>query len=797
MRLVQRASTITAIAGALLCGVATSNAQVSGDATISASDPTFGPITITTSNQFAGAISSLRWGNKEFVNDWDHGRQLQPNAQFFNRGECYNPYEAGSKDNRNLPITSSRLLALSAGGNTIDSVTQMAWYLPTRMPRPGDGDYCGDPKNWLPCPAYTGPLSDYRVHKTVSIGFAGIPNVIQFLAELYIPEQVQKGLNQITAVLPYEFSSIRTYDLVSRTYRNIRSLIGEDDEVKVVATADGNYAMGLYSPELLQPYGNGSSIGNFWRVVPPDPFYPDPQNPSVPDPNFACVHLGSVNRYDSFSGPGYTHDRAYLVIGNLDQVKTGLDNMHLQFRALDPDVFNWREYVYLNGLQSVLPTQQDAENHWLTYGIGEGRIGSKTFSPVEYLQLNPDVANAYGASNYQGAIDHYITAGRSEGRGTIAKPAAGMQHSLTVANRIVTASGQNVFGQLGDGNAAPAPGLRQPKLAATEIAAGDYTSFAVKSDGSLWVWGSNQYGARGNGATGGDITNAVRVPMPARVSTPSRSHKHALALGTAAYAAIDTTGQVWTWGVNWNGRLGDGTTAGRYIPGRVKKSAAPGDYLTGIVSIAAAGGTMAAIDADGTVWTWGAGANGALGNGSTSDSPYPVQVVQAGNNNSGTPLIAVDQVACGSSGFCIALTRYGTVFGWGNNDFSQLGFAPGGAVSIATPIAVGPPNLSITAIAAGAAHCIAHSLDDNVYAWGYNGRGQLGKGFPSVAQFPPAPMNFGPDRMSDIADLAAGADFSVMIRNADRATFVVGDNQSGQLGIGGVLTQYVPVKTYR
>src|SRR5207248_5437308 len=133
-------------------------------------------------------------------------------------------------------------------------------------------------------------------------------------------------------------------------------------------------------------------------------------------------------------------------------------------------------------------------------------------------------------------------------------------------------------------------------------------------------------------------------------------------------------------------------------------------------SISAGGGTLAALDADGTIWTWGAGANGALGNGFTNDSSYPVQVI---DHYSNTPLVGVTQIACGSSGFCIALARYGTVFGWGSNAFSQLGLPAGGALSIATPSSIGPV-IPIDAIAAGSAHAIAHSGDGNVYGWGYN-----------------------------------------------------------------------------
>jgi alpha-tubulin suppressor-like RCC1 family protein len=786
----------------LLCLTRGSYGQVNGNATISGT--AFGQsLTLSTSSFVAGAVTSIKWGGKEYINNWDRGRQLQLNTQFFNRYECYNPYEAGSLYDALAQPTSSKLLSLTvaASGNVLESTTQMAWYLHQHESY-DPLDSCGDPNSWLPFPnqpfpkPYTVPLSDYKIHKTITIGFAGLPNVIEYLSDHYVPEPVQKGLNNLTAVTPYEFSSVWSYDVVSKDYRTIRALSGEDDRIKVVATVDGNYAMGFYSPELLQPYDTVGSA-NFWRVVPPDPFYPDPHDPTKPDPDFACVHLGSINRYDSFNGPGFTHDRAYLVIGNLEQVRTTLGDVHVQFAALDPDVYNRHDYLAINGLQSAFATQDEAENHWLTQGLGQGLRASRTFSASQYLQLNPDVANAVGATNYVGAVGHYVSTGRAEGRGTVAKPAAGMQHLVALVNRTARAVGQNVYGQLGNGTTSPASGPTAVSLdlTVTEIAAGDYTSLAVKRDGTVWMWGSNQYGACGDGTTGGNFTTPVQVPIPARITTPSRPGKHAVAVGTGVYAAIDTQGQVWTWGINWNGRLGDGTADSRFTPARVKKSANPNDYLTGIVSIAAGGGTLAALDADTTVWSWGSGANGTLGNGSTNDSAYPVQVVQADAHGVSVPLLGMTQVACGSSGFCIALARSGPVFGWGNNDFSQMGIAPGGALSIAALIPVGPGSIDM--IAAGSAHCIARSaVDGRVYAWGYNGYGQLGIGSAGTAQYPPVPMNSGPDGMSDIADLAAGGNFSAMVRYTDRAVFVTGDNQSNQLGVlGSPLTQSVPVKS--
>ena len=781
----QRAGLVAAITACLLWVSATARAQVNGNATITAPDLVFGKqLSVSISSKFAGAISSIKWGDKEFINDWDHGRQLQMNAQFFNRACCYNPYEGGSFEDGKGPTSTSKVLSLTASGNRLETTTQMAWNEKEFNLHPTAADSCADPAQWLPVTPYTSPLSNYKIHKTVTIGFASIPNVIEILYELLVPEPVLKGSNNPTAVVNYDFSSMRSWDVVSKDYRNVRALAGVDDRIKVVSTPDGSQAMAWYAPELLQPYHSDVGVVNWWFVAPPTMAYPDPKDPTKPDPNFACVHFGAADRYDSLNGslnnPGHSYDRAYLVVGNLDQVKQGLAQVHAQFTALDPEVFNWSEYLEINGL-TFLTTPEAAQDHWLTQGLGQGLRGSKTFSASQYLQLNPEVGTA---PNYQAAVDHFVKSGRAEGRTTVTKPAAGMQHLLAFKNRGVNAVGQNAFGQLG---ASTSPGLTHVSNldnSVTEIAAGDYTSFAVKNDGTLWVWGSNQYGARGDGTTGGDISTPVQVPIPARITTPSRTGLHAVAVGTACYAAIDTEGQVWTWGANWNGRLGDGIGISRFTPARVKKSPNANDYLTGVVSIAIGGGTMAAVDTDGAVWTWGAGANGSLGNGLVDDSGYVVRVLQAGDNNTTTPLVAISQIACGSSGFCLALARYGTVYGWGNNNFSQLGRPAGGALSIATPIGISP-QAPIDMIAAGSAHCIAHSQDGLMYGWGYNGRGQLGLGSTSVLETSPTVMQSGPDGMNNINELLAAGNSSIMVRYSDGAVFVTGDNQSGQLAVPG------------
>src|SRR2546423_14236869 len=141
MRSIQRTTVMLAIATLLLCGAAAAYAQVNGNATINAPAPVFGqPLSVSTSSQFAGAVSSIKWANKEFINNWDHGRQLQLNAQFFNRFICYNPYEAGSFNDGSSGATTSRLLSISASGKTLESTTQMAWYYSTFLQNPKPED---------------------------------------------------------------------------------------------------------------------------------------------------------------------------------------------------------------------------------------------------------------------------------------------------------------------------------------------------------------------------------------------------------------------------------------------------------------------------------------------------------------------------------------------------------------------------------------------------------------------------------------------------------------------------------
>lgn len=374
----------------------------------------------------------------------------------------------------------------------------------------------------------------------------------------------------------------------------------------------------------------------------------------------------------------------------------------------------------------------------------------------------------------------------------------GLQHSVGQrAYSYLAASGQGLNGQLGNGGTSNSSSPVFGGLYQTiDVAAGDYNNLAATPGGSVYAWGSNQYGQLGLGYPGGQTSAPTPVPnlnlQPdgyyAPVSTGFGDSPHAVSSNFGVCAAVDSRGQVWTWGVNYSGQLGDGTTADHYSPAVVRADPS-GNPLTRVVSIAAGEDQMIALKSDGTVWAWGSGNRGALGVGATYDhnALYPVQVY----TDSG-PLTDVVQVVAGGSDFALALKKDGSIWGWGSNGAGQLGVGDqvdrGHATYIAWPA---------ERIAAGAYHALARSRDNGwVFSWGYNGYGQCGYGEPGSPGVPVIQLT--PRLMEGVnwsyTDVAAGAYFSLMSR-VDTTVWGVGDNQSGQLAVGDTAQRNYPTQS--
>jgi len=229
-----------------------------------------------------------------------------------------------------------------------------------------------------------------------------------------------------------------------------------------------------------------------------------------------------------------------------------------------------------------------------------------------------------------------------------------------------------------------------------------------------------------------------------------------------------TGGNVWTWGSNVTGELGDGTTLARNIPGQI-----PG--LSDVSSIAGMWNNSIVLKTNGTVWAWGWNYYGQLGDGTTISRSTPVQV---------NGLADVAAVANGIS-HSLALKHDGTVWSWGNNWSGQLGDGTG--VDRLTPVQVSG-LASVVSIVGGGTHSLALRGDGTVWAWGSNTHGELGDG-TIVAR--PAPVQV--SGISNVIALAAAAGHSMALKN-DGTVWAWGWNEYGQLGDGTIVDRTIPVQ---
>jgi len=177
--------------------------------------------------------------------------------------------------------------------------------------------------------------------------------------------------------------------------------------------------------------------------------------------------------------------------------------------------------------------------------------------------------------------------------------------------------------------------------------------------------------------------------------------------------ALTSDGQVFAWGYNGNGQLGNGTTTSSNVPVAVTTTGA----LAGktIVAIAAGYYHSLAVSADGQVFAWGANFDGRLGDGTTTQSNVPVAVDHSGVL-SGQTVVAV---AAGQA-YSLALTATGQVFAWGANDHGQLG--DNSTTQRHTPVALVDSNGVLTgktviALAAGMSHSLALTSDGRAVGW--------------------------------------------------------------------------------
>lgn len=204
-------------------------------------------IVITTTSRVAGAIHSLTWAGKEFIDSFDHGRQLQ-SASNFDAGspfvaETFNPTEAGSLADGRGDTSTSRLLHTVTTPDSLQTTTQMAFWL-----KPDERSQCNPAKNGA-------ALSDHLLTKRVRIGYRmgdqHLPHVIQYGVTFSVPIHERHTYAQfevITGYMPWEFEKFWRYNPESDALEPLSGGPGEQEWPVVLSTADRGHAMGIYCP---------------------------------------------------------------------------------------------------------------------------------------------------------------------------------------------------------------------------------------------------------------------------------------------------------------------------------------------------------------------------------------------------------------------------------------------------------------------------------------------------------------------------------------------------------------------
>jgi alpha-tubulin suppressor-like RCC1 family protein len=234
----------------------------------------------------------------------------------------------------------------------------------------------------------------------------------------------------------------------------------------------------------------------------------------------------------------------------------------------------------------------------------------------------------------------------------------------------------------------------------------NYTA-AIKTDGTLWTWGGGTLAQLGNNANTNRST-------PVTTFAGGNNWKQ-VSCGNLHTAAIKTDGTLWTWGAGGDGRLGNAQITNRSTPvttfaGGTNWKQVSGGYRH-----------TAAIKTDGTLWTWGLGGFGTLGNAVLADRSTPVTTFAGGSS--------WKQVSCGYH--TAAIKTDGTLWTWGSQYSFLIGFTGqlGNAVTtsdISTPVTTFAGGTNWKQVSCGGSHTVAIKTDGTLWTWGLGNYGVLG-----------------------------------------------------------------------
>ncbi|MFZ0546251.1 MAG: hypothetical protein WAM60_12475 [Candidatus Promineifilaceae bacterium] len=344
------------------------------------------PLQIRVSDRFGGAVDSLTWRGKEFINTWDHGRQISYAWSLNNYGECLNPTEPGSAADYQSPTSTSELLSVcKSADNTLTTTTQLAYWL-----APGESGFC---ESGAATAVNDDLLSDQQLQKTIQIGYEGLDNVILFDAQITNPTDYDFMQAEIpTGYLTRDFTSHyffnpQTGQLTSPETEPLTepwSYNSYGPYPPIIATPDGQYAMGAYYP--------GPKRVTYYGIYSYDSPFPDDQTNKW--------HI--VIQEDPYPAGTYEY-RSFAIVGTLETVQEAMTALY----AIHPVDFNLPfGYIDLASCREIAGWAWDADQpdepvEVAVYDVGED--GTETLiTTTEANIFREDLVEALGDNGQHG-----------------------------------------------------------------------------------------------------------------------------------------------------------------------------------------------------------------------------------------------------------------------------------------------------------------------------------------------------------------------------------------------------------
>ena len=296
--------------------------------------------------------------------------------------------------------------------------------------------------------------------------------------------------------------------------------------------------------------------------------------------------------------------------------------------------------------------------------------------------------------------------------------------------------GVNDFGQIGDGTTKNRYKPTKILDHVVSVSLGDYYSGAITQDGSLYMWGSNDSGQIGDGTTE-DRYKPTKI----------LDHVIAVSLGVSHSGAITQDGSLYMWGSNSRGGIGDGTTEVRYKPTKI---------LDHVIAVSLQTGNSGAITQDGSLYMWGSNVYGEIGDGTEEDRYKPTKIldhviaVSLGDDHSG------------------AITQDGSLYMWGRNYYGEIG--DGTEEDRYKPTKILD---HVIAVSLGVGHSGAIIQDGSLYMWGWNSDGQIGDG-TTKARYTPTQITI-PGGVALPSDLKFDFDISTQSEEASADSVLASD----------------------